>query len=134
MLLVLLGMLDASGDVPDALRGFLRAVAIGLQPVNQPCGFYCRHALFHALSTSYQVYLPLRAGMGRFRHVPQGLARVWEVRKSLAACGRCCAFNLEFSRLRRSAGPGPFGLGLHRIIAADFCAVNPPKTVPHVPL
>ena len=36
--------------------------------------------------------------------------------------------------LRRFAGPGPCSLGLPRIIAADFCAVNPPKTVPHVPL
>lgn len=35
---------------------------------------------------------------------------------------------------RRFARPGPFGLGLPRIIAADFAAVNPLKTVPHVPL
>ena len=34
---------------------------------------------------------------------------------------------------RRFIGPGPCGLGLPRIIAADFCAVNPPETVPHVP-
>jgi len=40
---------------------------------------------------------------------------------------------LDFSRLGRSAGPGPFGLGLPRIIAADFRAVNPPKTLPHAP-
>lgn len=74
LLLGLLGPLDAGGDVLNALCGFFRAVAVGFQPVNQPGGFYCGHTLFHALSTSYQVYLPLRAGVGRFRHVPQGLA------------------------------------------------------------
>lgn len=35
--------------------------------------------------------------------------------------------------LRRFAGPGPCGLGLSRMIADGFSAVNPPKTVPHVP-
>lgn len=34
---------------------------------------------------------------------------------------------------RRFAGPGPFGLGLSRIIAADFAAVNPLATVPQSP-
>jgi hypothetical protein len=34
---------------------------------------------------------------------------------------------------RRAAGPGPCGLGLHRIIAADFCAVNPLETFPQPP-
>ena len=33
-----------------------------------------------------------------------------------------------------SLGRGPCGLGLSRIIAADFAAVNPSETVPHVPL
>lgn len=36
--------------------------------------------------------------------------------------------------LRRFAGPGPWGLGLSRMLADGRAAVKTPKTVPHVPL